>query len=231
MGFFNDNTAGIDENGYLTLGVGQAQSVNRQGPISDGQADATYNYMKGDFWMHVSPIRLPGGVVGSGSVTEANVRAAAGMAARSYTAGAAAASTNIIVPISEYLPFHRIYATQPHGFKLINMILSYAVATAAATSVAVVFNTETPQTNNTARSAASTTPLGAITYQNPPGTAVAALPVAIQANQYVCQIVPGTPVAVTTDRQTLTAEIQLSLAANGVLTITEVAFHFALGLY
>jgi hypothetical protein len=229
MGFFNDQTAGIDENGYLTLGVSQAQSVNNQGPISDGKADATYNYMKGDFWMHVSPIRLPAAIP-STSLTEANVRAAAGMAARSYTAGAAI-TPNIIVPISEYLPFHRTYATQPHGFKLINMILSYTVATANATSVNVVFNTETPQANNTARSAASTTPLGTVAYQNPPGTSVNNLPVATQANPYVCQIVPGTPVAVTTDRQTLTAEIQLSLPLNCVLTITEVAFHFALGLY
>jgi hypothetical protein len=229
MGFFNDQMAGIDENGYLTLGVGQNQSVNNQGPISDGQADATYNYMKTDFWMQVSPIRLPAAIP-STSLTETNVRVAAGMAARSYTAGAAI-TPNIILPISEYLPFHRFYATQPHGFKLITMILSYTVATAAATSVNVVFNTETPQGNNTARSAASTTPLGTVAYENPPGTAVAALPVAIQANPYVCRIVPSTPVAITTNRQTLTAEIQLSLPNTCVLTITEVTLRFALGLY
>lgn len=225
MGWWNDNNAFIRGNGNLTLGLAGKD---------DAAYDATHTYAKNDFWAHVSPVLLPLGIPTT-TLTELNVRNAAGQYERQYTAGGAI-TPKLALPLSMYLPFHRTLTgttstSAPHGFKLLDLILNYKVATADATSVAVVFNTETPQANATARSAASTTPLGTITYQNPLGTVVATLPVAQQATPYVNRIVLGTPAFVNTDRSTLTAEIQLSLPNTCVFTITDIALHFALAAY
>jgi len=228
-GVFNDEKAGINSSGYLTLGVTAAQSSNNQGPITDGAADATYAWMKNDFWVQVDPLTLPVALPSTNN-TETNVRSAANLWNRTYTAGGSVAAYSFI-NINRILPFARTYATALHGFKLIDMILSYTVATAGATSVAVAFATETAQANNSARAVASATPLGAVTYQNPIGTVVSTLPVSTQASPYVCKIVLGTPVAIATDRQTLSCEILWTLPNTCVVAITEIAFHFALGIY
>ena len=222
MGWWNDAQAFIHGNGNLSLGASGTD---------DAAYDATHKYAKGDLWYTLLPVELPSGIPTT-NLTEANVRNAAGQYERSYTAGGAI-TPKIPVPIRLW---YRTFTggpalAAPHGFKLTAMFLNYKVATADATSVDVVFNTETAQSNNTARAAASTTPLGTVAYQNPPGTVVATLPVAQQAAPYVTKIVPATPVFITTQRQLLTAEIQLSLPNTCVLTITEVSFLFSLALY
>lgn len=221
-----ENNAFVTGGGNLTLGLsGRDDAANH----------ATYKYTKNDFWLSLNPCALMLAIPTT-SLTEAGVRNAAGQYERSYTAGGAI-TPKIGIMLSSHIPLHRTFtgdknnAAAYHGFLLKDMILSYKVATADATSVAVVFNTETTQANNTARAAASATPYGTITYENPLGTVVATLPVAQQAAPYVNKIVLGTPAWVNTDRQILTAEIQLSLPNTCVLTITEVSFHYGLAIY
>lgn len=221
----------LANNGFHVTGKG---NLNLGFEGDDGAGDATHGFAKNDLWVSVSPVTLPSGIPTT-TLTEANVRTAVGQYARSYTAGGAI-TPSIPIPIAQYLPFSRQFtgspaAVVPKGFKLTGMYLSYTVATANATSVAVVFTQETAQSNNSARANTSTTPLGAVTYQNPIGTTVASLPVAIQANPYVNFISVATPAFVNTLRSNLTAEIQLSLPLNCVLTITEIALVFSLALY
>lgn len=219
MQMFNDNNAMVNKSGNLSLG-GEG--------FDDGKGDTTHPYAKNDCWITVLPILLPLAIPTT-SLTELNVRTAVGQYARSYTAGAAI-TPKLVVPISLiYRSFQAATGrtANPHGFKILDMYLSYFVGTADATSIAVVFTSEEAQTNNTARSNASTTPLGAVTYENPVGTVAATLPVAQQASPYVNKIVVATPAFITTDRRNLTAEIQMSLPNTCVVTITEVAFHLA----
>lgn len=218
------NNIDVDKNGNLSLG---------QGGLSDAQGDATHGYAKKDCWWQFDITNLRG--IPTTTLTMSDVRTAVGEYGRVFTAGGAITpNVPIIIPniyrtLSGLLNPRQTAA--PHGWKLTAMYLSYTVATADATAVAVVFTTEKAQANNTARSARSTTPLGTVVYQNPPGTVVATLPVAQQAAPYVNKIVPGTPVFITTERDILTAEIQLSLPNTCVLTITEVSFNFSMAMY
>ncbi len=152
-----------------------------------------------------------------------------------YTAGGAVTPKILVRPPFLYRTLSGLLtprqAAGPHGWKLTEFYFNYVIAIAGATSVDVVFTTETAQANNVARAAASTTPLGAPIYQNPPGTVVTTLPVATQAAPYVCRIVPTTPVFITTERQMLTVELQLSLPNTTAFTITELSFHFSMAEY
>lgn len=225
MKLFNDERADVSKVGNLSLGDA----------FDDGAGHATYGYAKNDVWFSILPIELPAAIPTT-SLTEANVRTAVGQYARSYTAGGAI-TPKLVIPLSRMLYRTFVQATgqltrsNPHGFLVKDMYLSYFIATADATSIAVVATNEAAQSNNAARANASTTPLGTITYENPPGTTVGTLPVAQQANPYVTKIACGTPAFINTDRQNLTFEVQLSLPNTCVVTITEIAFHLAYAMY
>ena len=224
MGFWNTNDAWVDRYGNLSLG---------QTGLDDGAGDATHRYAKDDVRIQLDITNLRG--IPVTNLTMSDTRTAVGQYNRLFTAGAAITPN---VPI--YIPL--LYRTlagllnartsaNPHGMKVTAMYLNYYIATAAATSIAVVFTSETVQVDNTARTNASTTPLGAITYENPVGTVVSTLPVATQAAPYVCKIVPATPAFLTTNRQGLTAEIQLSLPNTCVVAITDIWLDISLALY
>ena len=163
-----------------------------------------------------------------------DVRTAVGQYGRVFTSGGSITPKVPVYPPMLYRTLNTMldgrYASQPHGYLLQAMYLSYTIATADATSLAVVFTTETAQTNSTTRAQGSATPLGTVTYENPPGTTAAALPVGQDADPLVCKIVPGTPVFITDERTILTAELQMSLPNTCVVTITELAFSFAVAM-
>ena len=224
-GRFADNQAGVNYLGNISTGFGGAD---------DAQGDATHGYAKKDCWYQV-PLQYLAGIPTT-TLTMSDVRSAAGIYGRVFTSGGAITP---VVPIYFPMPYRTLSGlaiannatVQPHGFKLTACRLAYTIATLAATSVNFVFTTEAAQANNTARAAASNTPLGAVTYHNPPGTVVASLPVATQANPYLCSVVFATPVFITTERQFLMGELQLSLPNTTVFTLTELSFQFSYALY
>lgn len=223
---FNDAQAEVNKSGNLSLGFGG---------FDDGAADAAALYAKGDCEWNLLKDLVP---VGGASITYANVRTAVGQYGLSVTAGAAV-TPNIWTSIE--FPLRRTATVTPsgganpatagHGYKIVDLILGYTVATLAATSVNVVATQEAPQSNNGARANTSTTPLGAVTYENPVGTVVASLPVATQANPYNCRIVFATPVFITLAQSLLTVEIQLSLPNTSVVTITDLIARGSMALY
>jgi hypothetical protein len=215
---FNDANAWINGQGNLSLG-----NAGRD----DASADPAALYAKGDVWISVP---LPFLVNSALTQAATFARTSAGL----YTlALAAAASTGIVVvPINFF--FRKFASTtggvnNPHGMKLLDFVLAYTVATAAETSVNVTFNTVV-DANATAR-AATTTALGAVTYENPIGTSVANLPVATQATPYVCRAIPATPIFINTDNTELIAEIACVNPGTSVITFTHIGFHASLALY
>jgi hypothetical protein len=224
VAIFNDNQAKINSSGNLSLG---------QYGLDDGAGDSSHPYAKDDLWVQFDVLNLRG--IPTTSLTMSDVRTAVGQYGRVFTSGGAITPKvpvyipNLYRTLNQYLDGRN--ASQPHGFKLRAMYLSYTIATADATSIAVVFTTESAQSNSTARANSSTTPLGTVTYENPPGTVVGTLPVGQDADPLVNKIVPGTPAFITTERDILTAELQLSLPNTCVLTITELSFNFAMALY
>lgn len=222
----SDNNLGIDKNGNLSLGFSGA---------NDGAGDAAHAYAKTDCFYNFPLNTL--GITGTGATFG---RTSAGI----YTL---AVTTNGTTQIGGIVPFpHRFIATAtppvaggipmgappvsaPHGYKIKDIVLCYTVTTLAATSVNVALATEL-QANNGARSA-TTTPMGAVTYENPIGTVVGSLPVATQANPYVCRAVPATPTFITADNTILSFEIVVVLPNTSVLTITQVGVHYAMALY
>lgn len=221
MGWWNNAKAFIRGNGNLSLGLG----------VDDGAYDTSHPYAKNDVWFQVDVTNLRG--IPTTSLTMSDVRTAVGQYGRVFTSGGAITPK---VPI--YLPIwyrtytgSRQYGSAPHGIKVNYMILSYTIATADATSVAVVFTTETAQTNSTTRAQGSSTPLGAVTYENPIGTSVSVLPVGQDADPLVSKIIPATPIFITDERTILTAELQLSLPNTCVLTVTEIALNCSVAWY
>ena len=222
MGWWNDRNAFINGSGNLSLGNG----------VDDEAGDASYKYAKDDVWVQLNPLLLTG--IPTTNLTEPNVRTDVGQYGRLFTAGGA-----ITPKIPVYIPgyLYRTYVAganqvaAPKGYKVNYMILGYTIATADATSIAVVFTTEDIQTNSTARSNSSTTPLGAVTYQNPIGTVVSVPPVIQDADPVIVKVVPATPVFITAERDILTAEIQLSLPNTCALKITELSFNLSVALY
>lgn len=222
---FNDQNAWLNKSGNLSLG-------------NSGQDDAAGNtsfpYAKDDFWMSVNVNALPAAIPVT-NLTETNTRVSVGIYTRTYTAGAAI-TPKLPISISNLLPFHRTFlgssgaTSNPHGFILKSMIVSYIVGVAALNAIAAVFTTETAQAEAVARAAASTSPFGAVIVQNPPGT-VAAAPLTTQATPHVVAFVPTTPAFVNTQRQLLTAELQLDMANTGTFAITEISLLFALAAY
>ena len=220
-----DTQAKIDGEGNLTLGLGG---------YDDGLGDSSHGYGKANCRIAIPLNSLVG--TPTTNLTEALVRTTVGQYARSYTAGDA-----ITPNIPVFLPM--IYRTMNattnppgvapthHGWKITKLRMNYTIGTLAATSIAVVFTTETAEANATALANRSTTPLGTVAYQNPPLTVVGTLPVATQATPYVCDIVPATPAFVNIDGDLLTAEIQLSLQNTTVFTIRQLWAYFTYAMY
>lgn len=219
--------ARINQNGNLSLG---------QSGCDDGAADSTHGYAKSDCVLILDPLRFPTAAPTT-NLTESQTRTSAGIWNKVYTAGGAVNSFILIQPqlIARYCsatPSPPYTTFQPHGYKLTSMDLNYTVGTANATTISVAAQTETYQTNNTARANASTTPLGTVTYQNPVGTTAASLPVATQANPYQCRVLFGTPVFLTgASIPNLNIEINLVLPNTSVVTITYCALNFSYALY
>lgn len=214
---FNDANAWINGQGNLSLG---------NSGRDDASGDPAALYAKGDVFVNIPLNWLT-------SVTQALTfaRTSAGIYT---TALAAAASTGVlIIPLTGlFRKFSQVSGgvNNPHGFKVLDVVLNYTIGTAAETSITPSFVTET-QTNNTAR-AATTTPLGAtVTVENPIGTVVANLPTAVQAAPYVTRFYGSAPVFVNTDNTDLYAEVAFVNPGTSVATITHVGFHASVALY
>ncbi|SRR6266487_4497774 len=215
---FNDANAWINGQGNLSLG-----NAGRD----DASADPAALYAKGDCFVNV-PI-IPGAFT---SVTHALTFARTSAGLYTATLAASAATGIVIVPITGI--FRKFSSTvggvnNPHGFKLLDFVLCYTVATAAETTISGAFFTEV-QANNGARASVAT-PFGAVTYENPIGTVAATLPVATQANPYVTRIVPAAPIFVNTDNTDVWLEISEVNPGTAVMAITHLGYHCSVALY
>ncbi len=225
----------IIESGIRVTGGGNLSLGH--GGFDDGQGDTTHPYAKRDcrIDMFQELLNRPlADALPATNLTESRTRTSAGIWNRLYTGGGATASfTRFSVPeiirtglTSGTLP-QSTYAL--HGYKVTSIDFNYVVATLAPTSIIWTAQTETAQTNNVARANASTTPLGAVTYQNPVGTVVASLPVATQASPYQTRIVFGTPVFLPVDN--LSFEMGLVQANTSVVSVTGLWFNISLAIY
>ena len=214
---FNDAGAWINGQGNLSLG---------NAGKDDASGDPAALYAKGDCFVNVP---LNSVFAGAGAIGAVG-RTSAGIYTVQVTA--AAATQIVVIPITGI--FRKFASTaggvnNPHGFKLLDLVLGYTIGTAAETTVSVAFFTEV-QTNNTAR-ASTATPFGAVTYENPIGTVVATLPVATQANPYVSRAVPATPIFVNADNTDVYAEVSFVNPGTAVAVLTHIGYHVSVALY
>lgn len=211
-----NNAAHVTGKGNLNLGV----------EADDGAGDATQGYAKSDI-----RVTVPLNTIYAASGTWAMSRTSQGLYVLTETG--AAATHVLVVPLGFQL--QRLFAgtpaaAAPHGVKINGLELNYTIATANMTSIAVTFNAET-QANNGAR-AITSNPFGSsVTYQNPPGTTAASLPVATQANPYVTIATPSAPIFVNTDETFIAAEISFVNPGTAVAGITGVQWMLSVALY
>lgn len=222
----------INGSGNLSLG---------QSGADDGKGDATHKYAKSDCRFDLMQVLLDrplADALPTTNLTESRTRTSAGIWTRVYTAGGAVASF-VLLRLPELIRTGTGFtvgpntaagtAYNPHGYKVTSIDINYTVGTLAATSIDITAQTETAQTNNTARANASTTALGTVTYQNPVGTTVSTLPVATQANPYQCRAAFGTPIFVPSN--ILTFEIAMVLPNTSVVSITGLWVNYSFALY
>jgi hypothetical protein len=120
---FNDEKAGLNEFGGLSLGKGLTDYP--YGSMQDGQANATYKYAKNDFELFV-PASLfvsdtQPALTFDGTRTTVPLRALA-----------ASTTHKVIVPSPEW---HRTYSFVPHGVMINSYSVFYRVNTTTLTSL------------------------------------------------------------------------------------------------
>ncbi len=208
-----------------------------QAGYDDGQGDPLALYGKKDCrldMMQELMNRPLADALPTTNLTESRTRTSAGIYNRLYTMGGAVDSF-IHLRVPEVTRTGTSTGGVPqstyalHGYKVTSIDLNYVIATLAPTSITVTAVAETAQANNVARSNATVTALGAVTYQNPVGTVVSVLPVATQAAPYCTRVIFATPVFVPANH--LAFEIELIGTNTAVVSITGLWFNYTLAVY
>lgn len=219
MGWWNDNNAFIKGNGNLTLGFGGTD---------DGAYDTTQTYAKGDvFWqIPLSAVQVAGGATSAFAAptmaARQTIQGGVGVSqAVSMNSGNGTGSAFMLIPFNF---FQRTTNTgpnnsnQPHGFKFKQLNVMYTPLGSNLTTAPVLTAwSETPANLTTRTTVVYDS--AQITVQNPIGTTVATLPVAVNSAGFLVSYVITNPTFLSTINQTLWAELQFAIAAGSTNTV------------